>query len=476
MKNQISLKRVLIDGAILNILLSIIVYGSIYANPMIWVGDYPPDIQAAVGETVDLPLAQTIIFAVLCFGVVIGVVLYSNARLRQQNGGQLSFLAAFVNSALIFFYFAVWDLLILDWLIFVTIQPDFIVIPGTEGLAGYKDYFFHFEVSFLGWVQWVSILFGGLALAGLSMIRLGGARASKMSFDAIYKDVLDEQRRLLQEFRVGHPYREMDFDGTRWRYIACGQGDKALLFLPGGFLAADMYFHAVLTLEKTHRIIVPDSYTLQGTFSMDDVCRAVVHILDAEGVEKATVIGLSAGGGIAQYFIQEHPERMEHLVLSHCGILERDTEAGNKLKKMLALVKILPLFVTRRILLKMTTGNVPPSSKWIEFHNAYFQEASSRINKTMFVRFLEGAMGMRRRFAFKPEVLESWAGETLILASRDDQAAYASLGKLQARYPRAQTHLFEEGGHHTFMFFPDAYTAVLKEFVERSDDLSIRKP
>ena len=356
-----------------------------------------------------------------------------------------------------------WDLVILDWLIFVTIQPSFIVIPGTEGMAGYKDYWFHFEVSFLGLTQWVSVLVGGLVLAGLSMIK---ARAGKASFDDIYKDVPDEQKQLLQDFRANHPYKELDVGGTRWRYIACGQGDRALLFLPGGFLAADMYFHAVLALEKTYRIIVPDSYTLQGTFDMDDVCRAIVHILEAEGVEKATVIGLSAGGGIAQYFIQEYPERVEHLVLSHCGILERDAEAANKLKKMHWLVKILPLFVTRRIVLKMTAGHVPPSSKWIEFHNAYFREASSRITKTMFVRFLEGSIAVRRRFVFKPEVLESWAGKTLILASKDDQAAFASLGKLQARYPRAQTHLFEEGGHHTFMFFPEAYNTVLKDFVD----------
>ena len=298
------------------------------------------------------------------------------------------------------------------------------------------------------------------------MIRLGGAGSRGASFDEIYRDAPAEQRQLLYGFRANHPYKEMDFDGTRWRYIACGQGDKALLFLPGGFLAADMYFHAVLALEKTHRIIVPDSYTLQGTFNMDDVCRAIAHILGAEGVDKATVIGLSAGGGIAQYFIQEYPERVKHLVLSHCGILERDPEAANKLKMMHSLVKILPLFVTRRIVLKMTAGDIPPSSNWIEFHNAYFREASSRINKTMFVRFLEGSMEVRGRFVFKPEVLESWAGETLIMASKDDKAAVASLGKLQARYPTAQTHLFEEGGHHTFMFFPEAYTAALKQFVD----------
>jgi hypothetical protein len=86
----------------------------------------------------------------------------------------LSFLTAFINSALIFLFFAAWDLLILDWLVFVTIQPDFVVIPGTEGLAGYKDYWFHFRVSFLGWTQWISILIGGLIMAGLSMVRIGG--------------------------------------------------------------------------------------------------------------------------------------------------------------------------------------------------------------------------------------------------------------------------------------------------------------
>ena len=171
MKDRLSLKRVLIDGTILNVLLSIILYASLRVNPAIWANDYPPDLQAAVGD-VHVPVVQQILVAVLFFGVVIGVVLYSNAKLRQQNGGKLSFLAALANSALILFFFAVWDLLILDWLFFVTIQPSFIVIPGTEGLAGYKDYWFHLKVSFLGLTQWVSVIGGRLVLGGLSMIRL----------------------------------------------------------------------------------------------------------------------------------------------------------------------------------------------------------------------------------------------------------------------------------------------------------------
>jgi len=99
-----------------------------------WVHDYRADIRAVVGE-VEVPPVQTIIVGVLLFGVTIGVVLYSNARLRQQNRGKLSFLAAFANSALLLFFFAVWDLLILDWLIFVTIQltnlaPPIVYLTG----------------------------------------------------------------------------------------------------------------------------------------------------------------------------------------------------------------------------------------------------------------------------------------------------------------------------------------------------------
>ena len=81
MKNQLSLKRILIDGAILSVLLTIIIYGSLGVNPAMWVHDYPPDIRAAVGEVEVSPI-QTIIVSALFFGVIIGVVLYSNCGSR----------------------------------------------------------------------------------------------------------------------------------------------------------------------------------------------------------------------------------------------------------------------------------------------------------------------------------------------------------------------------------------------------------
>jgi hypothetical protein len=42
------------------------------------------------------------------------------------------------------------DLLILDWLVFATLRPRIVVLPGTEGAQGYGDYGFHFRAFLKG--------------------------------------------------------------------------------------------------------------------------------------------------------------------------------------------------------------------------------------------------------------------------------------------------------------------------------------
>ena len=43
-------------------------------------------------------------------------------------------------------------------------------------------------------------------------------------------------------------------------------------------------------------------------------------VMDAEGVERASVIGMSEGGMMAQFFAAMHPERVDRLVLAHSAI------------------------------------------------------------------------------------------------------------------------------------------------------------
>lgn len=276
-----------------------------------------------------------------------------------------------------------------------------------------------------------------------------------------------EQKQLLDDFRASHPYTEIETAGKRWRYIACGQGKRTLLLLPGAFLPADMWFQTILALESSYRMIAPDAYPLQGWFDLEQVCSAILHSLDRENVVKAVVIGLSAGGGLAQYLLQKQPERVAHAVFSHCGLLESDPQAQRKGQKLLTLARLLPAPVVRWALVRLTSGHAPADSDWLEFHNAYFRQAAASIDKTAIVNFLQMGLEMRRSWVWRPDALESWPGQVLILASQDDQLTMSSLAKLQARYPAARTHLFERGGHHTFMLFPRQYTETIARFLEQ---------
>lgn len=199
MKHRISVRLLLVDSLIMNVLLTVVVYGSIYANPLTWLSDYPPDVQAAAGA-VGVPIGPKLVASLLSFVIIAGTARHLTVALRRQHGGRLDFVTAFIHHTILLLSFSVWDLVILDWLLFVTIQPSFVIVPGTEGLAGYQDYWFHLQVSFLSWPLWVATLSGGLILAALSVIRPGAKQRTAENDDPEYYD--RNKTKLLAEHQV----------------------------------------------------------------------------------------------------------------------------------------------------------------------------------------------------------------------------------------------------------------------------------
>ena len=151
----------LICGLVLSLVLSTIMVISAAIAPDMWVGDYPPDIKERFGPMSPRaarirPFVATLVFAAALAIPVIG--LYN----LSSKVGYLQFLPALVFSATALLVFNVFDLLVLDWLFFCTIQPRPMVLPGTEGMAGYRDYRFHF-IGFLKGLIFCSV--GGLIVA-----------------------------------------------------------------------------------------------------------------------------------------------------------------------------------------------------------------------------------------------------------------------------------------------------------------------
>ena len=82
----------------------------------------------------------------------------------QSTLGPISFLLALAFSFLVLLVFNVFDLLVLDWLLFCTIQPRPMILAGTEGMAAYRYYRFHF-VGFLKGLGFCAV--GGIVIASI---------------------------------------------------------------------------------------------------------------------------------------------------------------------------------------------------------------------------------------------------------------------------------------------------------------------
>ena len=140
--------------------------------PFSMLHDYPKDIQAAA--TIEKP-AKAQEQAAKRFGAVGGLFIFGVLLafgLLRFHSEQASFMQVLKYIFIIAMTWNVVDLLVMDWLIVCTVTPAWIVIKGTEGYKGYKDYFFHFKGFLIGCVYtaMMSLLFSGIDYAVLRFL------------------------------------------------------------------------------------------------------------------------------------------------------------------------------------------------------------------------------------------------------------------------------------------------------------------
>ena len=161
---MINISKILLDGALLSILSSILIIVILWINPRLFLQDYPDEIQAVVPPKTDLEKRQSLIGGIPFLLLLFAVPFISTLILKRQSVEMISFFSLFLNAFGVVFLFNLVDLLVLDWLLFCYITPGFLVIPGTEGMQEYKDYGYHFRAFLIGTV--LSIV-AGLVIAGM---------------------------------------------------------------------------------------------------------------------------------------------------------------------------------------------------------------------------------------------------------------------------------------------------------------------
>jgi len=144
---QLLLSNALLYGLALSLILGALMAISLALAPDMWVGDAPPDIRAKYGPM--SPRGDRLRpFIAIPFFIAIFVLPVMALSSLASRAGSVAFTPALASTFIVFLTFNLFDLLIADWLIFCTIRPARIILPGTEGMAGYRDYRFHF-IGFL---------------------------------------------------------------------------------------------------------------------------------------------------------------------------------------------------------------------------------------------------------------------------------------------------------------------------------------
>jgi pimeloyl-ACP methyl ester carboxylesterase len=117
---------------------------------------------------------------------------------------------------------------------------------------------------------------------------------------------------------------EANLHGHRAVYRVMGSGPNLVLI--HGMINSSRHWEEVARrLAGSYRVIAPDlighgdAATPRGDYSLGAHAASIRDLLTTIGVEGATIVGHSLGGGVAMQFFYQFPQRTERLVLISSG-------------------------------------------------------------------------------------------------------------------------------------------------------------
>lgn len=137
--------------------------------------------------------------------------------------------------------------------------------------------------------------------------------------------------------------------GVRIFWDEAGHGDPLLLIMGLGY-SHDMWHRTWPPMAHHFRTIVFDNRGVgqsdvpPGPYPVTEMAADAAAVLDAAGVERAHVYGVSMGGMIAQEFAIQYPQRVRSLVLgcTACGGTNSIPAAPNVLQTLMARATMTP--------------------------------------------------------------------------------------------------------------------------------------
>jgi pimeloyl-ACP methyl ester carboxylesterase len=266
--------------------------------------------------------------------------------------------------------------------------------------------------------------------------------------------------------------------GYRRAFVHTGRG-PALLLIHGIGDRHDTWRPLIAELARDHTVIAPDllghgrSDKPRADYSVPAYANGMRDLLTVLGIERATVVGHSLGGGITMQFAYQFPERCERVVLVASGGIGRDVHPLLRIAAAPNTDALLPLLATRpvkllgRTMLWALARLGTPLGLDSEDLQRVFEALPDPATQRAFLRTLRTAIDWRGQHITMLDrcYLARGVPTLLMWGSRDVIVPFAHATAAHAAMPGSRLEVFEGAGHYPHHADPARFVRVLRDFV-----------
>jgi pimeloyl-ACP methyl ester carboxylesterase len=275
---------------------------------------------------------------------------------------------------------------------------------------------------------------------------------------------------------------EIVIHGHRVSYRRAGEG-TAIVLVHGITGSSRTWEDVIPRLAERHTVIAPDllghgeSAKPRGDYSLGAYASGVRDLLIALGIEKATVVGHSLGGGVAMQFAYQFPERVERLVLVSSGGLGEEVHLLLRAATLPAAEYVLPLLCAQP--LRDAGGSVArllgraglrPGSDLEEMARG-FASLGDLEARQAFVHTVRGIMDIGgQRVSARDRLYLAASVPTLLIWGEHDRMIPVAHGRAaHEAMPGSRCIVYERAGHFPHRDHPWRFAGDLLEFIEGTE-------
>jgi pimeloyl-ACP methyl ester carboxylesterase len=280
--------------------------------------------------------------------------------------------------------------------------------------------------------------------------------------------------------------RQLELHGHRVIYRTVGSGPPVVLI--HGMVNSSRHWESVaLRLAEDCTVIAPDlighgdSATPRGDYSLGAHAAAIRDLLAAIGVDRATIVGHSLGGGVAMQFFWQFPERTERLVLVSSGGLGHHVSPLLRSAAVPGATPLLWLASQRRVVAAFASfggwlrGRGHGTGVYLQATARALRPLERRGARQAFLQTLRSVIDVRGQRVSARDRLHLLDGfPTLIVWGERDNTIPLSHGvEAHEAIPGSRFETLPRAAHFPHLEDPEGLAAVLRHFLESTEPVQL---